>query len=136
MASPISLKFPPKDERSPARRAVPSRVWLVLGFLLVCLVFSHYLLPASPTIPTYSNAHLKSKNYLNFSEPQPNPFAFCPLYGPGDEVGATYGALSLSQSRLHLGSGHRIQKVINRALAGQPVTISILGGSGQFFMQT
>jgi hypothetical protein len=59
----------------------------------------------------------------------PNPFPFCPSYGPGDELGKQYGVLVLEQSRLHLGSGARVQGVIQKALAGQPVTISVLGGS-------
>ena len=55
---------------------------------------------------------------------------FCPSYSPGDEIGAKYGAITLSKSRMHLGSGARIQRVLNKALAGQSVTISVLGGSG------
>ena len=31
---------------------------------------------------------------------------------------------------MHLGSGARIQRVLNKALAGQSITISVLGGSG------
>lgn len=109
-----------------------NRIWLILAVVSIVLVVTHYvILPVrQPAVHTYSNSHLKPKNYLNSSDPQPNPFEFCPLYGPGDHLGTTYGAFSLSQSRLHLGSGHRVQKVLNRALAGQPVTISILGGSG------
>ena len=34
---------------------------------------------------------------------------------------------------MHLGSGARIQRVFNKALAGQTVTISVLGGSGITF---
>ena len=34
---------------------------------------------------------------------------------------------------MHLGSGARIQRVLNKALAGQIVTISVLGGSGITF---
>ena len=34
---------------------------------------------------------------------------------------------------MHLGSGARIQRVLNKALAGQSVTISVLGGSGMPF---
>jgi hypothetical protein len=62
-----------------------------------------------------------------------NPFDFCPVFGPGDRIGSKYGQLVMSQSRVHLGSGARVQKVIHRALLGQPVTISVLGGSGALF---
>jgi len=30
-----------------------------------------------------------------------------------------------------MGSGARIQKVVQKAMAGEPVTISVLGGSGE-----
>lgn len=114
---------------------VTNRIWIILSLFLFLITFTHYALPAShdvsPHYP-YSNSHLKSKNYLNTSDVESNPFEFCPIYGPGDEVGAKYGALALSQSRMHLGSGARIHRVLNRALAGQPVTISIIGGSGQW----
>jgi hypothetical protein len=33
---------------------------------------------------------------------------------------------------MHVGTGGRVQRVINRALTGQPVTISVLGGSGEY----
>jgi hypothetical protein len=52
-----------------------------------------------------------------------------------DEVGNKYGAVRLGQSRLHVGSGARVQRVLNRALAGYPVTISVIGGSGTFLIQ-
>jgi hypothetical protein len=95
------------------------------------LTFTHYIVPTTTT-PTYtfSSLNLTPKNYLNASEAGPNPFDFCPIYGPGDEIGAKHGAVTLGQTRLHLGSGARIQRVLNKALSGQPVTISIIGGSG------
>lgn len=112
---------------------VTNRIWIILAVFLSLLVFTHYALPAHqlPTRKLFSSENLHAKNYINASEAEPNPFAFCPAYGPGDEIGAEYGALTLSQSRLHLGSGARVQRVLNRALFGEPVTISILGGSGE-----
>lgn len=76
------------------------------------------------------------KNYLhgvnnpigNSSEVA-NPFDFCPVFGPKDDIAKKYGVVPLSQSRLHLGSGGRVHRVIHKALLGQPVTISVLGGS-------
>lgn len=114
---------------------VTNRIWLIVSLFLFIIAFTHFVLPSTHPAPTvhssYSTANLKIKNYLNSSETEPNPFDFCPIYGPGDEIGAKYGALTLSQSRLHLGSGARIQRVLQRALSGQPVTISIIGGSGE-----
>ena len=69
-------------------------------------------------------------NYFNATEVGPNPFTFCPAYGPGDELGTKYGALTLAKSRIHAGTGGRVQRVLNKALAGHPVTISVIGGSG------
>ena len=81
-------------------------------------------------MPNHSNADLKAKNCLNSSELViANPFDFCPSYSPRDKIGAKYGAVTLSKSRMHLGSGARIQRVLNKALAGQSVAISVLGGS-------
>ncbi|KAF9556092.1 Cap64 protein [Agrocybe pediades] len=111
---------------------VTNRIWMLLVLLIFVLSFTHFIWPSFGSVQVvqnYSNADLKAKNYFNATEAGPNPFAFCPVYGPGDELGAKYGALTLSKSRLHLGSGARIQRVLNQALAGQPVTISVLGGS-------
>ncbi|KAJ6588248.1 CAP64-like protein [Mycena capillaripes] len=109
---------------------VTNRIWLILGLFLLLLTFTHYIVPTAQT-PTYSfsNLGLTPKNYLNASEAAPNPFDFCPVYGPGDEIGLKHGAVTLGKTRMHLGSGARIQRVLNKALTGQPVTISILGGS-------
>ncbi|KAJ6463977.1 hypothetical protein C8R45DRAFT_1024810 [Mycena sanguinolenta] len=109
---------------------VTNRIWLIIGLFLFLLTLTHYIVPTTPT-PTYtfSNLNLTPRNYLNASEAAPNPFDFCPAYGPGDEIGLKHGAVTLGKTRLHMGSGARIQRVLNKALTGQPVTISILGGS-------
>ncbi|KAJ7507134.1 hypothetical protein B0H11DRAFT_2271654 [Mycena galericulata] len=109
---------------------VTNRIWLILGLFIFLLTFTHYIVP-TPQTPTYtfSNLNLTPKNYLNASEAGPNPFEFCPVYGPGDEIGVKHGAVNLGKTRMHLGSGARIQRVLNKALTGQPVTISIVGGS-------
>jgi hypothetical protein len=110
---------------------VTNRIWLIVSLFLFIVVLTHFALPTQhlPEQP-YSAANLNPKNYLNGSDTEPNPFEFCPPYGPGDHLGVKYGTQVLSKSRMHLGSGDRIQHVLNRALAGLPVTISILGGSG------
>ena len=109
-------------------------IWIPVFFTLLLLTAIHFILSLlliDTTIPNYSNADLKAKNYLNSSEPViPNPFDFCPSYSPGDKIGAKYGAVTLSKSRMHLRSGARIQRVSSKALARQSVTISVLGGSG------
>ncbi|KAF8901539.1 hypothetical protein CPB85DRAFT_1417603 [Mucidula mucida] len=122
------------DEKAPSRLnqrhlGVKARIWLILFLFVAVVSITHYIIPETQTYTPYSTVNLKSKNYLNNTDAEPNPFDFCPVYGPGDAVGAKYGALTLSQSRLHLGSSARVSRVINRALAGQPVTISVLGGS-------
>lgn len=113
---------------------VTNRIWLIVVLFVFIISLTHYVLPATRDTAVrspYSNLGLKSKNYLNSSETE-NPFDFCPVYGPGDAIGAKYGSLILSQSRLHLGSSARVQRVLTRAMAGQPVTISVIGGSGEF----
>lgn len=66
---------------------------------------------------------------MNSSDVDPAPFEFCPVFGPGDAVAARRGQFELLRSRLYLGTGARVQRVVNKALAGLPVTISVLGGS-------
>lgn len=109
----------------------------ILLFIVIFIIAATLFWPISGSgsvVQIYSNADLKAKNYFNSTDNDPNPFPFCPNYGPGDELGTKYGAVTLSKSRFHLGSGDRIQRVLNRALAGQPVTISILGGSGKLLL--
>ena len=114
---------------------IRNRRCMILFLVIFIIAATLFVWPISGTggvAQIYSNADLKAKNYFNSTEGDPNPFSFCPNYGPGDELGTKYGAVALSKSRFHLGSGDRIQRVLNRALAGQPVTISVLGGSGKF----
>lgn len=133
------------SEKSPSRLnqrsfGVTNRIWLILSLFLAILLFTRFALPSSSTDSYYSRSlsqaytsKLKPTNYLNVSaEVGPYPFEFCPTFGPGDELAERYGALAISKSWLHLGSGARVQKVVHRALLGQPVTISVIGGSGQF----
>lgn len=133
--SPSSEKSSRLNQRS---FGVTNRIWAIIFLFLFIVTFTHYALPSNNNHNNathrynYLNTGLKSKNYLNKTQegPEPNPFEFCPVFGPGDEIGKRYGPLTLSQSRLHLGSGGRVQRVIHKALLGQPVTISVLGGSG------
>jgi hypothetical protein len=115
---------------------VTNRIWIILALILSILLLSRYILSSS-SAPSASghrllSSDLKPKNYLNVTELQlrGSPFPFCPVFGEGDEVGKKYGALALTKTRLHLGSGARIQRVLNKAMSGLPVTISVIGGSG------
>ncbi|KAJ9122975.1 hypothetical protein QFC24_004013 [Naganishia onofrii] len=77
----------------------------------------------------YDSAHLTPRDYLNASINDPAPFEFCPVFGPGDPVAERRGQWGLLKSRLHQGSNARVQKVVQKALSGLPVTISVLGSS-------
>jgi hypothetical protein len=125
------------DEKSRLNQrnfGLTNRIWIILSLFLFLVAVTHFISWSSTSAanqPEWTNANLKSKNYLNASAAQEeNPFDFCPVFGPGDKLGTKYGPLVLSQSRLHLGSGARAQRLIHRALLGQPVTISVVGGSG------
>ena len=115
---------------------LPKRVWLILLFVFVILVFTRFALPSanSPSPVRWTNANLTPVNYFNDSYVQngPDPFGFCPEGAEGDTLAAKYGASVLSQTRLHMGSGARIQRVVQRALRGESVTISVIGGSGMY----
>ena len=134
ISPPISQNMGSDNDKSPRRKfLVGNRIWLIVVVLGAILTVTHFIsLPSSGKLsstPTYSNSHLNPKDYLNVTDLGPNPFEFCPSYGPGDELGGKYGSNLLSQSRMNLGSGARVQRVLNKALAGQPITISVLGGS-------
>lgn len=110
-----------------------NRIWIIL-ILFSCIVFfTRIIIPQDASLPKhgFTNANLKPKNYINSSDIDPHPFPFCPVFGPGDEIGAKHGIHMLTKTRVHLGSGARVQRVIHKALSGLPVTISVLGGSGK-----
>jgi len=132
-----------QDSEKPSRLnrrsfGVTNRIWIILSVVLSILLLSRYIFssPSSPSAGGHRllSSDLKPKNYLNATELQhrESPFAFCPVYGEGDEVGKKYGALALARTRVHPGSGARIQRVVNKAMSGLPVTISVIGGSGMF----
>lgn len=122
---------------------LPNRIWLILTLFLSILLFTRLILPSHHSDASYYlrghpapySPTLHPINYLNFSDPdneaEKNPFPFCPTFGKGDVIAERYGPLAISKSWLHLGSGARVQQVIHKALLGQPVTISIIGGSGE-----
>jgi hypothetical protein len=134
--SPPQQMSPDPEKASSRPIGVKNRLWilLLLIFIIAGTLFIWPIRGSRTVVQIYSNADVKAKNYFNATEAGPNPFLFCPNYGPGDELGAKYGAVMLSKSRFHLGSGDRVQRVLNRALAGQPVTISILGGSSKWLI--
>ncbi|KAH9077720.1 hypothetical protein EDB83DRAFT_2257907 [Lactarius deliciosus] len=119
---------------------LPNRIWLILALFLSVVFFTRLILPSNSSDAYYLRNHpsqysagLHPINYLNLSdadgEASQNPFPFCPTFGKSDVLAEKYGALAVSKSWLHLGSGARVQQVIHKALLGQPVTISVIGGS-------
>ncbi|UOH80007.1 hypothetical protein LQV05_002656 [Cryptococcus neoformans] len=108
---------------------VSRRIWLLVAVVLGIFTFSRLLFPSHDPLASLGVGLLTSKDYLNASAADPAPFDFCPVFGPGDEVAARRGQWGLLRSRLHMGSGARVQRVVQKAMAGLPVTISVLGGS-------
>lgn len=100
-----------------AKSKLQRRIWaliLLLGFVFILTrLFSH---SSSQRHPFYDQESLHPRNYLNgsLSASNPPPFSFCPVHGPGDTIGQKYGPSAMAKSRLHLGSGARIQRVIHR----------------------
>ncbi|RDX45830.1 hypothetical protein OH76DRAFT_1407614 [Lentinus brumalis] len=109
---------------------VTNRIWLILLAFVALILFTRSILPSETSNSRHRLLHtdLKPKNYLNLTD-HANPFPFCPALGPGDELAQKYDPFILSTTRFHLGSGARVQRVINKALSGLPVTISVIGGS-------
>lgn len=150
MGSPELL---PDDERIPANSrlnqrtfGLTNRIWIILLLLSFILFFTRLIIPPAPPVSplgphvAYNSANLRPRKYFrthdaNGNETEEgeadNPFAFCPQFGPGDKIGEDYGAHALLRTRVHLGSGARVQKVLHKAMSGLPVTISVLGGSGE-----
>lgn len=114
---------------------VTNRIWLIIVLFLALILFTRSILPSDSS---HNSRHrllhtdAKPRNYLNISDSGTQPFSFCPALGPGDELVSKYDPVVLTKTRLHHGSGARIQRVIMRALAGHPVTISVIGGSSEY----
>ncbi|WWC65441.1 uncharacterized protein I303_108059 [Kwoniella dejecticola CBS 10117] len=106
--------------------------WItVTGFvgliLLLKLMFSGS--SEDPHHHVLDQAHLIPRDYLNNSLADPAPFEFCPVFGPGDAIAARRGQLELLKSRLHTGTNARVQRVLQKAMSGSSITLSVLGGS-------
>ena len=71
---------------------------------------------------------LKLTNHCSFLRQ-----GICPVHGPGDKLAVKHGAQMLSKSMIHVALRDHVQRVLKKALADNPVTISIIGGSGMFF---
>ncbi|KAI0826172.1 hypothetical protein BC629DRAFT_1587013 [Irpex lacteus] len=130
MASDISEK--PSSRLNQKSFGVTNKIWLIVALFIALILFTRSIFPSDPSnYPRHKflNADLKPKNYLNITEGDSVPFSFCPALGPGDELATKYDPVALTKTRLHTGSGARIQRVITRALSGLPVTISVIGGS-------
>jgi len=141
-AAHISAPLPPSRTGSPSEKptsrlnqkslGVTNRIWLILILFVALILFTRSVLPHDNQASRRRqlNADLKPKNYLNITAGDTTvPFPFCPSLGAGDEIAAKYDPISLMKTRFHTGSGARVQRVINRAMSGYPVTMSIVGGS-------
>lgn len=132
MGSGISEK--PTSRLNQKTFGVTNRIWLILLVFLALVLFTRSILPSDST---HNSRHrllhtdAKPRNYLNITDSGTQPFSFCPALGPGDELASKYDPVVLTKTRLHSGSGARIQRVIMRALGGHPVTISVIGGSSE-----
>jgi hypothetical protein len=106
----------------------PKKVGIIAMVVLGLLTVGRWMVSGSADIAHHDHP-LTPRDYLNASQSDPAPFDFCPIFGPGDIVAERRGQWGLLKSRLHQGSNARIQRVVQKALSGMPVTISVLGGS-------
>lgn len=118
---------------------VTNRIWAIIFGFIIIVGLSRFILPSNQALPrlgSFTTDGLVPKNYLHDANyligNSTNPFDFCPVFSPKDEIAEKYGVVALAQSRVHLGSGGRVHRVIHKALLGQPVTISVLGGSSAY----
>ncbi|KAH8101712.1 hypothetical protein BXZ70DRAFT_71345 [Cristinia sonorae] len=127
-----SLAEKPSSRLNHRTLGVTNRIWLIIALFLALVFFTRSILPSDHPHPRRQawNADLKPKNYLNVTAGETlSPFPFCPALGPGDELAAKYDPILLAKTRMYTGSGARMQRLISRALAGHPVTISVVGSS-------
>lgn len=106
--------------------------WMLVTVVVGLLIFLKLIFSSEGSDyhhQTYDTAHLIPRDYLNHSLTDPAPFEFCPVFGPGDAIAAKRGQFELLRSRLHTGTGARVQRILQKAMSGAPITISILGGS-------
>ncbi|ORX34281.1 capsular associated protein [Kockovaella imperatae] len=133
MLREVKLKddeLPTANGRPNTLYGVPTRIWVALGACLGFFALTRLVSSSADPTAIYSRHQLLSPlDYLNASASDPAPFDFCPVFGPGDEIAQRRGQWGLLRSRLHTGSGARVQRVVQKAMAGLPVTISVLGGS-------
>lgn len=114
-------------------------IFLLIVFILVIFTRLTLFPQDSSSLSSYgggarhgllSSSHkLQPHDYLNASATDPAPFPFCPIYGPGDDLAKRYSSAAMHKTVLHPGSNARVQRVINKAMRGLPVTVSVLGGS-------
>jgi len=118
---------------SPRSIAFSHRIWVLITVLVFVFLCTRILSPTHESVSHsfYSTSNLIPRDYLNSSDSA--PFDFCPVFGPGDKLAEKHGVYGLTRTRLHTGSGARVQRIIRKALSGQPVTISVLGGSSEFY---
>ncbi|KDQ06755.1 hypothetical protein BOTBODRAFT_39359 [Botryobasidium botryosum FD-172 SS1] len=135
MRMPLSEKptLAPRSHK-PLYHYLPPRIVLLLLIFFSLFLFTRLSLHSDeevvpPRAPLLSRGSILPDSEFNASHPDPSPFEFCPIFGPGDKLGLKYGAPPLLRTRLHLGTNTRIQRVIHKAMSGQPITMSVLGGS-------
>lgn len=123
----------------PLHESLTPRITIFLLIVFILVIFTRLtLFPQDPSATSFgaprhgllaSSHKLVPRDYLNVSAHDPAPFPFCPIYGPGDELARRYTPAAMHKTVLHPGSNARVQRVINKAMRGLPVTISVLGGS-------
>jgi hypothetical protein len=101
--------------RLPIFASASGRIWgLVIGICALIIITKLFASHSTDNHSFYNQDALHPINYFNTSGSPAPPFQFCPTHGPGDVVGNKYGAHAMARSRLHLGSGARVQRLIHR----------------------
>lgn len=116
-----NLSSTPKADGILTKKNITStaRIWtLVVTFSLLFAITRLFSSKEAHSHSFYDQDALHPVNYLNQSN-LGVPFDFCPVHGSTDVIGNKYGAHAMAKSRLHLGSGAHIQRLIHRvSIAG------------------
>ncbi|GAA6038999.1 hypothetical protein JCM8097_000148 [Rhodosporidiobolus ruineniae] len=93
---------------------------LVAGGVAVLLLTLHYLFSTDSTVLETASARLSSLVSTSFTS------STC---GANDELIREYGGTNIKLSRVHEGSGFRVQRFLEKLENGESVKVAVVGGS-------
>ena len=130
MSSPLAVCFRQLQSTFPSAWHKPSSVACILLFVVLplCLFVQHVLLQL---LPQFFSKHpgASSARTMSTLPPLRNHTASDFCYNDA-------GTGAHQSTVMYAGTGLRVQRILTKAMRGQPVVISVIGGSGLFLHLT